>query len=105
MISEQELVRELRKAFVGDEDGKDGPLVDQMALDAAAESLDALIAEMAISTSDYNQHIDVKTFAHKAMAMVLFLFFFIELLSLHLMLVWYLIVDIIALEDHMLVWY
>ncbi|KAH7651378.1 Plant galacturonosyltransferase GAUT protein [Dioscorea alata] len=67
----EELVRELRKAFVGDEDGKDGPSLNQMALDAAAESLDALIAEMAISTSDYNQHIDVKTFAHKAMAMIM----------------------------------
>ena len=87
MISEQELVRELRKAFVGDDDGKDGPFVDQMAVDAAAESLDALIAEMATSISDYNQHIDVKTFAHKAMAMVLFLFFFIEFLCLQLTLV------------------
>ncbi|KAJ0986441.1 hypothetical protein J5N97_004797 [Dioscorea zingiberensis] len=67
-----ELVRELRKAFVGDQDGHGGPVVvDQTSVDAAAESLDGLIAEMATTTSDYNQHMDVKTFVHKAKAMLL----------------------------------
>lgn len=65
-----ELVNELRMAFM-DENAMGPVVVDQKAVDAAPDTLEGLIAEVAASTSNYNQNMDVRAFIRKTKAMLM----------------------------------
>ncbi|KAJ0971449.1 hypothetical protein J5N97_019408 [Dioscorea zingiberensis] len=65
-----ELVKELKMAFM-DESGMGPVVVDQKDVDAAPETLEGLIAEMAATTSEYNQNMDVRAFVRKTKAMII----------------------------------